>query len=403
VKKNSTLLLFVCCLHSWAIGQTNLTTAELTYIATTTFTNQSDRQVTRTAKHVLSLSNDFLKTIQYPNKNLVFVYLHDLNKRQTMVYLNNGEKYYQTTENYAPTVFNLGKYNVQKPTVQLLNDTSTIGNYACKKAVLNFTIEGESDTMEVWYCPNIQLTATHVNYIFKDLPGIPVRFDFKSRPELTFGQPNKNIHCRYLLQSLNSQPERNDVVENSERYVVVDESKKGDVIFELMAAKPKSNVNKGIAITDTIQRKDGLSVTLTKYTPFAVGDTVATFEGIDINDKKVSDKSYPEKLLVLNFWFTGCAPCIKEMPYLNKVREAYKGKDVAFVSITYNNKKEVETFLAKRAFAFDKVIDAQHLIDQFRVSTYPLTIIIDQNRVVRFVQVGELKGGLEKAIDQLLR
>lgn len=52
------------------------------------------------------------------------------------------------------------------------------------------------------------------------------------------------------------------------------------------------------------------------------------------------------KPTLLNFWFTECAPCIAEMPVLNKLKEKYKNQ-VNFVSITWENRNDVVKFLKK--------------------------------------------------------
>lgn len=45
---------------------------------------------------------------------------------------------------------------------------------------------------------------------------------------------------------------------------------------------------------------------------------------------------------VVNFWATWCAPCVKEMPYFEKLRENYKDKNVKvlLVSLDFANQLE---------------------------------------------------------------
>lgn len=49
-----------------------------------------------------------------------------------------------------------------------------------------------------------------------------------------------------------------------------------------------------------------------------------------------------DKVYVVNFWATWCAPCIKELPYFEKVNQDYKNKnvEVILVSLDFPKKKE---------------------------------------------------------------
>src|SRR5207249_2198939 len=46
----------------------------------------------------------------------------------------------------------------------------------------------------------------------------------------------------------------------------------------------------------------------------------------DADDKLLSLADYKGKVLLVNFWATWCAPCVKEMPSLDRLQEAV-GKD----------------------------------------------------------------------------
>lgn len=54
-------------------------------------------------------------------------------------------------------------------------------------------------------------------------------------------------------------------------------------------------------------------------------DTVAPpFSVTDINGNEYSLESLKGKIIVLNFWFVECKPCVQEMPELNELVEIYK-------------------------------------------------------------------------------
>jgi len=67
---------------------------------------------------------------------------------------------------------------------------------------------------------------------------------------------------------------------------------------------------------------------------FRTGGKFVHFKTTDINDNKVNTKNLGGKIIVLNFWFIKCPPCIREMPELNKITETYKSdSSVVFFAI----------------------------------------------------------------------
>jgi len=63
----------------------------------------------------------------------------------------------------------------------------------------------------------------------------------------------------------------------------------------------------------------------------------------NINYKRVRKVSLAElegKYVFIDFWATWCGPCIKEQPYLKKLEEHYKGKNIVFVSISLDENED---------------------------------------------------------------
>ncbi|WP_172917822.1 TlpA family protein disulfide reductase [Capnocytophaga canis] len=56
--------------------------------------------------------------------------------------------------------------------------------------------------------------------------------------------------------------------------------------------------------------------------------------------EKVSLEDFRGKLVYIDVWASWCGPCISEIPYLKKLEADFKGKEVVFVSISKDIKKE---------------------------------------------------------------
>ncbi len=126
-----------------------------------------------------------------------------------------------------------------------------------------------------------------------------------------------------------------------------------------------------------------------------IGTQAPDFSLTDINGNTISLQQSKGKVIVLNFWFTSCKPCIDEIPELNEVFENYKlNTDVVFASITFNQINQVKSFLTKHAIQYPVFADAMSTIDLFGIKSYPTNIVIGKNgRYFEYINGGFPKIG----------
>jgi len=84
------------------------------------------------------------------------------------------------------------------------------------------------------------------------------------------------------------------------------------------------------------------------------------------------------KVVVLNFWFIGCAGCMIEIPSLNKLAQAFKGQDVVFLGLALDQKASLEAFLKTKPFDYQIIPETRAIADAYEVVGYPVHIIIDR-------------------------
>lgn len=118
------------------------------------------------------------------------------------------------------------------------------------------------------------------------------------------------------------------------------------------------------------------------------------FKLTDLKGKEITLEDLKGKPTIINFWFTRCAPCIAEMPILNKIKEKYNS-DFNFVALTYETQQDVEIFLEKYDFTFNHIVGANDFIDKMEIKTYPLNFFLDKNGIVK-----EVKYGIPKIKDE---
>lgn len=111
------------------------------------------------------------------------------------------------------------------------------------------------------------------------------------------------------------------------------------------------------------------------------------FEFLDLYGKKVSSLDMVGKIVLINFWFTRCAPCIEEMPYLNLLKKEYESKGIIFLSMAPEEADQIHAFLTRHDFNFRHIPDADVFLKQFGIG-FPKNILIDKKGVIRYIDKG---------------
>jgi peroxiredoxin len=126
----------------------------------------------------------------------------------------------------------------------------------------------------------------------------------------------------------------------------------------------------------------------------------------DIKGEVHSLETLKDKIILIDFWFINCGPCIKEIPDLNKLKAEFEMDEVEWFAVTYDPKEKVERFLERLKFDYTIVPDSKHLTDRFDIRFYPTTLIIDENRKIVYTgkfgtmngRVNEIREALNKLI-----
>lgn len=93
-----------------------------------------------------------------------------------------------------------------------------------------------------------------------------------------------------------------------------------------------------------------------------------------------------DKIIVINWWATGCVPCVFEIPGLNKLTEIYKGKDVIFLAIIWDN-ENMDKFLSKHPFKYIQTFSNDE-IKNILGGAFPRNIILDKKHKIVYNQLG---------------
>ncbi len=129
------------------------------------------------------------------------------------------------------------------------------------------------------------------------------------------------------------------------------------------------------------------------------------FDLKSVNGQTTTLADLKNKVVLLDFWATWCAPCVKAMPDLQKLHDKYndKGFAVVGISIDEDGMKSVGPFLAKRKFTYPMLLDQNETWQKFGVRAIPAMFLLDRNgRIVQQFTGKVNKSTLEKAVAALV-
>lgn len=143
--------------------------------------------------------------------------------------------------------------------------------------------------------------------------------------------------------------------------------------------------NVKVEIVDSITRNDSIIhlVKLTRLDPFErhrkkIG-TVFNIEKFRTEKGEKYSSSYLlGKPTLINFWFTRCSPCIKEIPTLNAIKEEFKN-NVNFIAINFEDEEMENKFLEKHPFNFHHIFNAMKELDDLKINSFPMNLLLDKD------------------------
>ena len=115
------------------------------------------------------------------------------------------------------------------------------------------------------------------------------------------------------------------------------------------------------------------------------------------------------KVIVVNFWATWCAPCIKEMPSFETLYRRFRsqGLTVLAVSLDKDGSSKVQDYVDKFKLSFPVLLDTEGIAEKLYPSfTIPFTYVIDkQGRVAARIDGAKDWESAEtfKAVEYLLK
>ncbi len=124
-----------------------------------------------------------------------------------------------------------------------------------------------------------------------------------------------------------------------------------------------------------------------------------------ISGKKISLKDYEGKVVLLDFWATWCAPCLREMPSVIDLYKEYHDDGFEIIGISMDKDMEqLESYIEENSIPWKQIFDGQgwnsSLGKIYAVDVIPTTFLLDRDgKIYRKNLRGE---SLEEAVKELV-
>ncbi len=124
-----------------------------------------------------------------------------------------------------------------------------------------------------------------------------------------------------------------------------------------------------------------------KYTELKVGKKLpGAFAEFDIDGNPWTEEMLKRHKVVVNCWFSGCGPCLREMPELSEWKKQFP--DVLFLSANFEKADKVKKITAQRGFTWNHIYDDKYFVKFVGTGGFPLFIILDEKGIVRYFTNG---------------
>ncbi len=132
-----------------------------------------------------------------------------------------------------------------------------------------------------------------------------------------------------------------------------------------------------------------------------VGDSAPSFSITADNGRAISPANFGGKVLVLNFWATYCAPCIQEIPSLNRLQTRYKDRGLVVLGVSIDkDEKAYREFIGRFNLSFLTARDPEQKVNSdYGTVQIPETYIINADGKVVNKIIGEANWTEDKMVN----
>lgn len=223
-----------------------------------------------------------------------------------------------------------------------------------------------------------------------------------------FRQPPKGVSMMDLVQSHRG-TFLTDHSENRVHYLILDKGKtlsEAAIAYRIPDKRVKNReefLYKKEAFDKIVKMQLTTAQDIDRPRTLKVGESLpGEFHLMDLDDTEWNKERLKGRITVINLWFSGCGPCLKEFPTISKWKKEYP--DVTFLSANFEDKDVVKRVTKARQFTWTHLYNDDYFSKYLDGEGFPMFLVLDQQGIIRYFENGatvEVQSEVLKCIQTL--
>lgn len=135
-----------------------------------------------------------------------------------------------------------------------------------------------------------------------------------------------------------------------------------------------------------------------------IGDVSPNWELVSSKGQKVALSDFKGELVLIDFFYTSCPPCVQVLPILNSLYKKYKSYGFNIVGISRNDTKNtLESYIKRNEIHYPLLLGNQNVNSAYNVAFNPTTYLIDREGKILFYHVGVYDQFTLEKLDFIIR
>jgi thiol-disulfide isomerase/thioredoxin len=216
--------------------------------------------------------------------------------------------------------------------------------------------------------------------------------------EIKFAKDNKTQKTNtyvFVINALTYTPEWAMLISKSAENTYYQELLFDNVKFDTESIENLKKRQQKIIAENPVERSGDNSETARLEKMLHTGTKAPLFSGKFYSyDKVFNLKDYiGKKVIIVDFWYTHCPPCVKAIPSLSELYKEYKNKDLIVFGLNSvdnqpHSMKNLDRFLKNRDISYDIILTQPDVDMMYKINGYPTMYVIGKDGKIAYVEIG---------------